>query len=150
SPYNYLARLAAHFYMEEAASNAEQAAQTIDADITNPRNGWLIAPVYNQVIDLIGHSRGGAVNARVSQLLTQHGYDVTQYTALAGYSTDWPYPSGILGDISITGTATADRKVNYEVQEGLGQIVAQWLLANPVGLAGIAEAELALIVGAAT
>jgi hypothetical protein len=126
-PLNGLALTSAKLYMNQAAANAEQAAQTIDAYITNPLNGYLLSPRYGQVIDLIGHSRGAAVNARVSQLLTNQGYTVDQYTSLDGYSTDWQFPSNILGDISITGTATALRKVNYEVQQGLGQVIAPWL-----------------------
>ncbi len=127
-PFNNLALESAELYMNEAASNAEQAAQSIAAFITNPQNGYLMSPVYDQSIDLIGHSRGAAVNARVSQLLTtKYGYTVAQYTSLDGYSTDWPFPSNILGDISITGTATAQRKINFEVEQGLGQVLVQYL-----------------------
>jgi len=147
-PSNALALESAELFMNKAASNAEQAAQSIAAYITNPQNGYLISPVYDQAIDLIGHSRGAAVNARVSQLLnTEYGYTVDQYTSLDGYSTDWPFPSNILGDISITDTATADRKVNYEVQQGLGQVLAQ-LLEPIVGV--LPEAEIAALILDAT
>jgi hypothetical protein len=121
-----LFRFDASLYLKRAAGLAEQAAQTIDADVTNPANGYLLSPSYKQVIQLVGHSRGGAVNARVSQLLAQQGYTVAQYTSLDGYSTDWPFPSGMLGDISIQNTATATRLVNYRVQAGLAQYILNW------------------------
>jgi hypothetical protein len=78
-------------------------------------------------IDLIGHSRGAAVNARVSLLLSEAGYHVDQYTALDGFSTDWPTEGGRLGDISITGEATADIKVNYRVQDGLQEVILRYI-----------------------
>lgn len=147
SPLNVLALESAELYMNLAASNAEQAAQSIAAYITNPRNGYLLSPVYDQDIDLIGHSRGAAVNARVSQLLSAKGYTVAQYTSLDGYSTDWPFPSNILGDISITGTATANVRINYEVQQGLGQVLAQYL--QPI-VGVLPEAEIAALLLDAT
>jgi probable HAF family extracellular repeat protein len=113
--------------MQYAALLATEAAWTIDAQITNPANGYLLSPDYGQVIDLIGHSRGAAVNALLSQILTQQGYTVDQFTSLDGYSTDWPFPSSILGDISIVGDATALTKVNYQVQNGLGTVLGNWL-----------------------
>ena len=106
-------------FMVSAASDAEQAAETAYSDLTNPQNNYLGAPSDGQLIQLIGHSRGAAVNARLSQILVDNGYAVDQYISLDGYSTDWPFPSDMLGDISIVGNATADRKVNYEVQEGI-------------------------------
>ncbi len=135
-----LALASANLFLNEAASNAEQAAQSIDQEITDPQNDYLLSPAYGQVIDLIGHSRGGAVNARVSQLLTEQGYTVTQYTSLDGFSTDWPIPANILGDISIPGTATATTKVNYEVQQGLAQVLVNWvesIIGQPLGSAEI-------------
>ncbi len=128
--------------MDIAGMHAEQAAQDIDAYLTNPANDELLGSSDGQDIDLIGHSRGAAVNARLSQLLTAQGYNVAQYVSLDGYSTDWPVPSGLLGDISIVGTATAQTKINYEVQNGLGQVLAQFLL--PAGIV-IPQSELATL-----
>jgi hypothetical protein len=108
-----------------ATQLAEGAAQNIVNDLTH---GWLGSPEgtktgapNQQIIDLIGHSRGAAVNALVAQLLMQRGYHVDQYTALDGYSTDWPAGSGIIGDLDITSTIPADvaTKINYEVEQGL-------------------------------
>lgn len=120
APYSSLARVTSALFAAQAAALAEEAAEDIDQYIIDPANGYLTAPGAGQVIDLIGHSRGAAVNARVSQLLTAQGYNVAQYISLDGYSTDWPPPSNTFGDISIVGTATATRKVNYEVEQGLG------------------------------
>ena len=114
-----LAFQSARLFMVEAAANAEQAAQTAYSDLTDPQSIYLGPPSDGQLIQLIGHSRGAAVNARLSQILHEHGYNVDQYISLDGYSTDWPLPSNILGDISIVGTTNADRKVNYEVVQGL-------------------------------
>ncbi|MBW4615538.1 MAG: putative Ig domain-containing protein [Desmonostoc vinosum HA7617-LM4] len=50
------------------------------------------------------------------------GYHIDQYTALDGYSTDWPGISSILSDISIpdeVNAADIERRVNYRVQNGL-------------------------------
>jgi probable HAF family extracellular repeat protein len=114
-----LALQTARTFLNVAGQHAEQAAQTADADLTNPQNSYLGPPSDGQLIQLIGHSRGAAVNARLSQLLTAQGYTVDQYISLDGFSTDWPFPSNILGDISIVSTASATRKVNYEVQQSL-------------------------------
>ena len=131
-----LALATANDYLSQAAANAQQAAQNIVAYITKSANGYLSAPQYGQVIQLIGHSRGAAVNALVSQILEQQDkYDVDDFISLDGYSTDWPAPSNILEDINITATATADTKINYEVQEGLGPVLAELVLPNWIGQA---------------
>jgi hypothetical protein len=79
-----------------------------------------------QLIHLIGHSRGAAVNAEVSRLLDQDGYNnIIQFTSLDGFSTDWPNGAGTLGDVPITSAvanAPGGRKVNYRVQDGLGEL----------------------------
>ncbi len=88
-----------------------------------------IAPEYGQHIQLIGHSRGAAVNALVSDILSSSpfNYTIDDYISLDATTTDWPNPSDILGDISIDDTATATTKINYEVQEGLATTLDQWL-----------------------
>ena len=93
----------AELSMNRAESLAVQAAHTIVDDLIS--NGLLATPKATQDgvqrIHLIGHSRGAAVNARVATILDGLGYKVDQYTALDGYSVDWPHGSGILGDINI-------------------------------------------------
>ncbi|HND53266.1 MAG TPA: CARDB domain-containing protein, partial [Pirellulaceae bacterium] len=112
-------------YLREGAANAEAAAVQIVEDLVS-KPGLLGAPSDNQIIHLVGHSRGGAVNARVNQLLTRLGYRVDQYTALDGYSTDWPSFYGFLGDIPITTELVqANRLVNYRVQQPLLAILGE-------------------------
>src|SRR5262249_29835524 len=101
-------------------------------------SGLLLRPAVSnslQKIHLIGHSRGAAVNAGVSEALARIGYrNVIQVTDLDGFSTDWPNGTGSIGDISIVkGTIVADggRKVNYRVQESLvGWILNDLLKTN--------------------
>ncbi len=77
-----------------------------------------------QHIHLIGHSRGAAVNARVSKLLFSKNYKVAEYTALDGFSTDWPDDGGTIGDIDIAEETVADVKVNYLVEQDLAAAIA--------------------------
>jgi hypothetical protein len=103
-----------------------------------------------QVIHLIGHSRGAAVNALVARILVGRGYKIDQYTSLDGYSTDWPPPSDFLADIDIVGETGAvageiARKVNYRVIEPLDSIVLSVLADYPqlaAGLYGLPSATL--------
>jgi hypothetical protein len=104
--------------MQRAERFAYQAAERIVEDLLNLPD-HLARPEDGQEIHLIGHSRGAAVNAYASRLLERLQYPVAQYSALDGYSTDWPNVSGILGDISIVGWATAAQKTNYRVEGGL-------------------------------
>ena len=106
-------------FKKKAGDNAEDAAHSICRDVTSLLEDQEQPPLLH----LIGHSRGAAVNARVSRLLQQEGYAVDQYTSLDGYSTDWPDLSGIWGDISIVEQATAERLVNYRVERSLSQVV---------------------------
>jgi Ca2+-binding RTX toxin-like protein len=114
--------------MRRAGRIAALAAEQIVADLEKSEE--LLHPELSQngqqIIHLIGHSRGAAVNARVATLLTQKGYQIDQYTALDGYSTDWAWPFNILADISIpdeVGAADVRRRVNYLVQDGLLEAV---------------------------
>ncbi len=127
------ALLRARDWMQVADRQAQTSADRIVDELTRP--GGLLAQNQGQVIHLIGHSRGGAVNARVSRLLTNLGYTVDQYTALDGYSTDWPNLGSILGDISITAEARGRRKVNYRVEASLDAILPnllQTLIGRPL------------------
>ena len=117
----HLTRPAARFLQRELAlehniaafaatskAYAEQAASDTVKYILD--SGLLLPPDEArgvQHIHLVGHSRGAAVNARVSKLLTEKGYFVDQFTSLDGYSTDWPTGGGRLGDISIVGETFA-------------------------------------------
>ena len=108
--------------MDRAALHAESAAEKIVDDLFS--TGFLYQESV-PLIHLIGHSRGAAVNARVARLLHNRGITPAQYTALDGYSTDWPFLSGILGDLSITGETeniSGMRKVNVQVNDGFDEI----------------------------
>lgn len=117
--------------MNRAAALAYQAADGTVADVLSANNpdgvSLLGLPSEGQRIHVIGHSRGGAVGAEVVRQLRSMGYDVAEYTALDGYSVDWPVPSDILSDIDIVGTVAAggaDVQINYRVQEGLAVVGA--------------------------
>ncbi len=118
----------AEYQMKRAGQLAENAARTIVDDVIG--SGLLGDPQLSitgdQRIHLVGHSRGAAVNARVATLLAEKEYKINQYTALDGYSTDWPGISGLLGDISITtevndvqNIGKLERAVNYQVENNL-------------------------------
>ncbi|MFO0888264.1 MAG: SdrD B-like domain-containing protein [Isosphaeraceae bacterium] len=145
---NSMARAAA--FAHAAASRTVTEVLTVMA----PGQASLLGPPSEgQWIHVVGHSRGGAVGSEVVRQLRAIGYDVDQYTALDGYSTDWPYPSNILADIDIVGTVArggADTQINYRVQQGLAALVSSAaedliepylsrLLGEPVDI-GITEA----------
>jgi hypothetical protein len=132
-----LAKLAAAAMFAKAALDvsaaghiAEVTATTIVADIRG--SGLLVQDPElthsgDQRIHLIGHSRGAAVNARVASLLVNKGYLIDQYTALDGYSVDWPNGTDLLGDLDIVGEIAplgdlVNRKVNYRVEAGLDEL----------------------------
>lgn len=125
---NDLAIQSAVLNLNRAGRLAENAARTIVDEVIS--SGLLSDPQLSitgeQIIHLVGHSRGAAVNARVASLLAEKGYKINQYTALDGYSTDWPGISGLLGDISITTEVNAvknigklEKAVNYLVENNL-------------------------------
>ncbi|MEP1079566.1 Ig-like domain-containing protein [Leptolyngbya sp. PL-A3] len=114
--------------LKRAGRLAENAARTIATDVIV--SGLLGDPQLSingdQIIHLVGHSRGAAVNARVAVLLAEQKYNINQFTSLDGYSTDWPGLAGLLGDISIVTEVNAvknigklERAVNYRVQDNL-------------------------------
>jgi hypothetical protein len=126
-----LATQSAILNLNRAGQLAENAARTIVNDVIS--SGLLGDPQLSitgdQIIHLVGHSRGAAVNARVASLLAEKGYRINQYTSLDGYSTDWPGLAGILGDISITNEVNAvknigmlEKAVNYQVEDNLASL----------------------------
>ena len=74
------------------------------------------------IIQLIGHSRGAAVNAIVSQNLARVGVSVDHYIALDGFSTDWPSGAGTIADTHIPSVAQAHTRANYRVEQSLSEI----------------------------
>jgi ELWxxDGT repeat protein len=109
------------------AYQAEMAAHRIVADLLS--GDYLGPPDENQIIHLIGHSRGAAVNARVLQLLAQQGYSVAQFTSLDGFSSDWPLGASILADFEIQKLALgAQRRLNFTVEDGLGVAAFDYFL----------------------
>lgn len=102
-------------YAEDAALNIVNRLLSSGKLLPDPK---LSAGFQN--IHLVGHSRGAAVNARVASLLASRGYLIHEYTALDGYSTDWPDDASLLGDISIVAESRAAlTKVNYRVEAGI-------------------------------
>lgn len=82
-----------------------------------------------QRIQVIGHSRGAAIGAMVTEILAQRGYhNVVNFTSLDGFSTDWPDDAGIIGDTDIAATAVASERFNYRVDLGLTQLGSEGLL----------------------
>lgn len=118
-------------HMQQAEAHALEAAERSLAALE--ATGVLASPELSQkdyqLIHLIGHSRGAAVNAHLARLLTAKGYRIEQYTALDGYSKDWPPPSDVFGDIDIVGELSdgpaltnVKRRVNYTVEDGLSRL----------------------------
>ena len=112
-------------------SSAKLAEQAVSDIVQDLEASYLPDPADTSVpqpqIHLIGHSRGAAVSAGISQVLSQHGYTVDQLTVLDGFSTDWPDDGALIGDISIVDVATAERKVNYRVEKDLANFVVNLL-----------------------
>jgi hypothetical protein len=117
--------------MVRAGQLAEQAAVRILSDLktTNLLGDPSLSQNGTQFIQLVGHSRGAAVNAQLAKLLADGGYIVEEYVGLDGYSTDWPSLSGVLGDISIVDKVvplTASGKIksatNYRVEDGFAEL----------------------------
>lgn len=137
-PVTFLAEKLQEMFLEDATNSmaragqiARAAATQTIADLRAPSvtgsSSILGLPSEGQWIHVIGHSRGGAVGAEVVRQLRSLGYNVDWYTALDGYSTDWPFPSNVLADINIAGTVAsggADNQINYRVQQGLAAIAS--------------------------
>lgn len=134
-----------NLYIETAGRHAESAAVQIVDDLIE--SGKLSTPqrtqAEDQIVHLVGHSRGAAVNARVAQILASRGYFVHQYTALDGYSSDWPDGSKFLADIDIVASLQnidtdpagggLGRRHNYRVANSLSDLAWDWVL--PLGQA---------------
>lgn len=135
-------------FAKKSARKAEEAALQIFKDLT--QNYLLSGPCLPnsscdpekiEKIFVVGHSRGGAVNARVTNMLVKAGYNVAQVVVLDGFSTDFSR-GGSIGDISITTETliqdrfglSGGRKINYLVDIDLGnQIVDQYLTPITIG-----------------
>ncbi len=105
------------------ATRSALLAESVAVQITRDVKALLPASGPTPLIHLIGHSRGAAVNARVSEMLWNAGYFVDEYTALDGFSIDWPDGAGDIGDIDIVSSASAGWKVNYRVQQDIANYV---------------------------
>lgn len=113
-----------HIAKEDAAlakSKAIDAAETIAREVEQQYLLPQSESNRQQRIQLIGHSRGGAVNALVSRNLMRDGYhNIIDYVSLDGFASDWPLTIGsILAGISISENAVVGpggKKLNYQVQ----------------------------------
>ncbi len=104
---------------------AIEAAFRISKELTSIRY-LLPVPKHSvgfQHIHMIGHSRGAALNAMISRLLALDNYEIAEFTALDGFSTDWPDDGGLIGDISIINETRANRRVNYRVDQDLANYI---------------------------
>ncbi len=114
-------KIGASTFQRISSRLAVAAAQRIAGEVET----YLLPPGLSrqfQRIHLVGHSRGAAVNARISKILDSK-YVVDQYTSLDGYSIDWPSNGGLIGDIDIADEATAETKINYRVQRDIANFV---------------------------
>ena len=110
-------------FSENSRNLFNAAADQITGHLLGP--GFLQPPEISrrfQIIHLVGHSRGAALNAEVSRRLARLHYQIDQYTALDGFATDWPDDASILGDGSIN-DAKAQRLVSYRVETPLNKYV---------------------------
>ncbi|MFN0197507.1 MAG: Calx-beta domain-containing protein, partial [Planctomycetaceae bacterium] len=127
-------------WMDQAELIARATAKKVVDELLLPSQlegiSILGSPVDDQWIHIIGHSRGAAVGAEVIRLLGERGYQVDRFTALDGYSTDWPGYGKELADISIVDAVAdnpADYQLNFRVEQPLvepgGGLMEQWLAA---------------------
>lgn len=108
-----------------AQYQAELAARATAGEIA--RRVTILPPgdASSYAIHLIGHSRGGYVASRTSELLdAQHGIEVCYLTVMDGYGSDWPGFASSFADGSIVDTATATFGNNFRVEEDLLQFGA--------------------------
>jgi hypothetical protein len=124
------ARVSLYFYQSMVLDKEIEAANSIVAYLTDPKNDLLLTPDAGRHVDLIGHSFGAEVDSIVSQKLTKMGYTVDQYTALDGFGTDWPGVVGeFIGSVDPVAATQAQTKVNFQVQNGFYQAFIEWLAA---------------------
>lgn len=113
-----------------ARTSASLAAESANRIFNELRTRYLIEPSLSrqfQLIHLIGHSRGAALNARLARFLNANGYHVSQFSSLDGFSTDWPDDAGMIGDISIIEEAQGDLKINYRVERDIANYLVDFV-----------------------
>jgi hypothetical protein len=107
-----------------ASRKAEDAAVNAAKSIAEEPGITPNDPFRTFAIHLIGHSRGGYVASRTSQILeSNYGLKPSYVTALDGYADDWPGIASSFADGSIISTATALNGNNFRVQQNLLEIV---------------------------
>ena len=111
-----------NYFHEQSQYKAELAALAAASKI---HQDYSSSPKYSNpnrtfALHLIGHSRGGYVASRTSQLLNErYGITACNVTTLDGYADDWPGISSSFADGSIVDTATALHGNNYLVEQDL-------------------------------
>lgn len=131
-------------FLQTSGKHARLAARSIVRELHeldylsgDPQRSW----ANNEIIHLVGHSRGAGVNALVAQHLVGLGYQLDQYTALDGYGTDWPGLSGQLGDVDIAVAVPArgvKNRLNYRVEDDF------WEFAIDSAIQGLIDAMRAI------
>lgn len=88
-----------------------------------------------QIIELIGHSRGAGLNLKIGQALWNEGYRNIEYIALDGYGSDWLDGGGVLSgiDIGLAIYSFRGRKLNYIAAQGLEWDPAVYEAVHPKG-----------------
>lgn len=113
------------WFHRQAKMRAEQAASQAAAQIVASLAPLLQDPDRSFAVHLIGHSRGGYVASRASEILARrHAVPTCYLTVLDGYADDWPGFAASFADGSIVGTATAGNGVNLLVEQDL----TEWAL----------------------
>lgn len=103
----------------------ESAALESALELTNPTTGLLATdPAESnrlQRLELYGHSRGAALNARIAEILWEKGYRNIDFISLDGYASDWGSDGGILTKIDIVKKTSnlTGQKINYIAGSGL-------------------------------
>ena len=81
-------------------------------------------PLRTPALHLIGHSRGGYVASRVSQILeSSYGISTSYVSVLDGYGDDWPGFAASFADGDIPSTATGLYGNNFRVEQNLLEII---------------------------
>ncbi len=113
--------------LELAKMKAKEAASKINKDVIKILGDAQLSQSGDQIIHLIGHSRGAAVNARLAEHLVNEKYHIDQFTSLDGYGEDWPGISKDLADTDIVGILAGISGIdlsfrdNYRVEKGLAE-----------------------------
>jgi hypothetical protein len=108
-----------------ASRKAEAAAQDAAKFIAEDPGIIPDDPIRTPALHLIGHSRGGYVASRTSQILeTNYGLESSYVTLLDGYGDDWPDFAASFADGNILSTATALNGNSFRVQQSLLEIAS--------------------------